>query len=71
MIIEKGNLGATSYLDCLNSYSLTFIGLTIGILLLLVNNIWKFFNFYLILVVPYDALPTFIETPKQRPNIIF
>ena len=34
MICENGNLGATSYLDCLSSYSFTFTGLTIGVIII-------------------------------------
>ena len=41
IIIDAGNLGATSYLDCLKSYSFTLTGLTIGVII--IHNKWIYF----------------------------
>ena len=38
MIGLNGSLGATSYLDCLKSYYFTFIGFTIGVIIIINND---------------------------------
>ena len=55
MIWLKGNLGAISYLDCLKSYSLTLIGLTMGIFLLLINFFCSLFSTVLFFECPVVA----------------